>query len=203
MPLDRLVAMLGDQAPSEVHAAAKLLCHSGGHMVGVGIARKRPSTRSWMYFPDANCPFYRVTYLSNYSPNMTPGNADHYSLLCETSYSPYKPVEPERIIDQTVQGLVNCGLIEPRERADIVSLWHYHADYSYPVPSLRRDEALNTIIPYLETFDIYSRGRFGIWKYEVSNTDHTLMQGVELANRLLLGEDETSIRMQYATEKAG
>jgi protoporphyrinogen oxidase len=202
MPLDVLVRLLGEQAPSEIQRASELLCHSGGHMVGVGIRRKCPSTRSWMYFPDGNCPFYRVTYLSNYSPNMTPDNRAYYSLLCETSYSPYKKVAAADIVDRTVDGLVNCGLVQPEEKRDIVSLWHFHADYSYPVPTLHRDEALKTIIPYLETFDVYSRGRFGIWKYEVSNTDHTLMQGVELVNRLLLGEDETSIRMQYETEKA-
>ena len=37
-----------------------------------------------------------------------------------------------------------------------------------------------------------------MWKYEVSNTDHTLMQGVELVNRLLLGEPRTTIGIKYA-----
>jgi hypothetical protein len=36
-----------------------------------------------------------------------------------------------------------------------------------------------------------------MWKYEVSNTDHTLMQGVELVNNWLLGEAETTIGMKY------
>ena len=42
-----------------------------------------------------------------------------------------------------------------------------------------------------------------MWKYEVSNTDHTLMQGVELVNRLLLGEAETTIGMKYASTADG
>ena len=58
-------------------------------------------------------------------------------------------------------------------------------------------------IPFLERHDIYSRGRFGMWKYEVSNTDHSLMQGVELVNRLLLDEPETTIGMKYASTGDG
>jgi hypothetical protein len=42
-----------------------------------------------------------------------------------------------------------------------------------------------------------------MWKYEVSNTDHTLMQGVELVNRLLLDEPETTIGMKYASTTDG
>ena len=59
------------------------------------------------------------------------------------------------------------------------------------------------MIPWLEQNDIYSRGRFGMWKYEVANTDHTLMQGVELVNRLILGEPETTIGIKYESTANG
>src|SRR5262249_20220219 len=66
-----------------------------------------------------------------------------------------------------------------------------------------RDEILATAIPFLESHGVYSRGRFGMWKYEVSNTDHTLMQGVELINRLFLNEPETTIGMRYESTTDG
>jgi hypothetical protein len=156
-----------------------------------------------MYFPEDNCPFYRVTYLSNYSPYMTPDKDRYYSLLCETSYSPFKPVDGTRIVDETIQGLVNAGLITDADRKDICDTWLYHADYSYPTPSVERDAILSQVIPYLEQQGIYSRGRFGMWKYEVSNTDHTLMQGVELVNRLLQGEPEATIGIKYESTLDG
>lgn len=204
MPLDILCnKILTGDVPDSIRTRAAQLRHSGGHMVGIGIKRPCPSTKSWMYFPDEDCPFYRVTYLSNYSPNMTPDEDRYYSLLCETSYSDFKPVDPDAIVEETIQGLENAGLLQPGERDDIVSTWHFHADYSYPTPSVDRDEILAEVIPWLESRGIYSRGRFGMWKYEVSNTDHSLMQGVELINRLLLNEPEQTIGLVYTVTHDG
>jgi protoporphyrinogen oxidase len=204
MPLDVLFRdILKGNVPRHLVARAGELLHSGGHMVGVGIKRPCPSKKSWMYFPESNCPFYRVTYLSNYSPNMTPDKDTHYSLLCETSTSSHKPVDPATIVEDTIVGLENAGLLEPGERRDIVSTWHYFAEYSYPTPSVDRDAILSDLIPWLEARGIYSRGRFGMWKYEVANTDHTLMQGVEVVNRLVLGEPEHTIGIVYQATDDG
>lgn len=207
MPLDVLCTKVVSDAPENVREAAGGLLHSAGHMVGIGLNRPCPSTKSWMYFPEDNCPFYRVTYLSNYSPYMTPNqtgaNDTHYSLLCETSASGHKPVDAGTIVEDTIAGLENAGLLEPGERDDIASTWHHAVEYSYPTPSVDRDERLSVAIPWLEAHGIYSRGRFGMWKYEVANTDHTLMQGVEVVDRLMLGEPEHTIGIVYKVTEDG
>lgn len=204
MPLDKLCNdVLNGEVPKQIKKNTASLRHSGGYMVGVGIKQPCPSTKSWMYFPEDNCPFYRATYLSNYSPFMTPDKDQYYSLLCETSYSPFKPVDGKRIVDDTIRGLINAGMISEQDQKDIVDTWVYHADYSYPTPSVERDSILSEAIPFLEHHGIYSRGRFGMWKYEVSNTDHTLMQGVELVNRMLLGEPEQTIGIKYESTLDG
>ncbi len=217
MPLDVLMREGGiavGEAPASVRKAAGKLKHSSGYMVGLGLKSRgpgkgTPETKSWMYFPEENCPFYRVTYLSNYSPNMTPNKDEYYSLLCEVSESEFKPTlgefgkDPDAVIEEVITGLENAGLLEDGEREKIVSRWCYYADYSYPTPSVDRDELLAEVIPWLESRSVFSRGRFGMWKYEVSNTDHSLMQGVELVNRLLLGEAEHTIGMVYTTTADG
>jgi hypothetical protein len=47
---------------------------------------------------------------------------------------------------------------------------------------------------YLEPRGIFSRGRFGSWKSEIGNQDHSLRQGVELVDRWLDGSEEKFFR---------
>ncbi len=203
MPLDKLICDVIEDAPADIRETAQKLMHSGGYMIGVGIKRPCPSTKCWMYFPESDSPFYRVTYLSNYSPRMTPDPEQYYSLLCETSFSEDKPEDEATILERTIAGLESSGLLQPGERDDIVSTWVMKVNYSYPTPSVERDELLATLIPWLEERGIYSRGRFGMWKYEVANTDHSVMQGVELIDRLTTGKPEQTIGITYKVTDDG
>jgi UDP-galactopyranose mutase len=66
------------------------------------------------------------------------------------------------------------------------------AEFGYPVPTLNRDTLLNQLIPALEEKSIFSRGRFGGWKYEAANMDHSVMQGVEAVERILQDKEEVT-----------
>jgi protoporphyrinogen oxidase len=195
MPLDLLCALLTDM-PQSMKELAKELKHSACHIVGIGlIGKPKPdlASKCWMYFPEDDCPFYRVTVFSNYSANNVPQHAEHWSLMTEISESSVKPVQREALIEDTIRGLINAKLIESRR--NIVSVWTYVAPYAYPVPTVGRDTLLREIQPWLEKHDIYSRGRFGGWKYEVGNQDHSLMQGVEWASRMVLKLPEETYRL--------
>lgn len=191
LPLNKLATLLGDPIVSR-HAPA--LKYSTTHVVGVGLGGRVPehlATKNWIYFPESDCPFYRVTVFSNYSPNNVPDPAHCWSLMAEVSESLLKPVNPASLVQDVVQGMITTGLIRPQE--NIQSVWHRRIEHGYPVPTTTRDEHLDVILPALESRGIYSRGRFGAWKYEVANQDHTCMQGVELADRLLLGTPEMTV----------
>jgi protoporphyrinogen oxidase len=189
MPLTELIKCI-DDCPAEVREATSDLHHTEGLFVGIGVAEECPSSKCWMYFPESDSPFYRVTYLSNYSPQMTPGPG-HFSLLAEVSSSPYKREDPTDVVDRTIRGMVASQLLTPEQAEHkIVSRQLMRVPYSYPVPTIGRDAALATIQPWLMAHGIYSRGRFGAWRYEIGNTDHSVMMGVELADRLHSGAAE-------------
>ena len=164
---------------------------SSTHVIGLGIEGSTPEqlrSKCWMYFPEDNVPFYRATVFSNYSPKNVPLPGRQWSLMCEISESARKKVNHATVISDTIQGLHSIGVL-PKD-AKLVSTWKKFLPFGYPTPFLGRDEILNDFIPRLEARNIFSRGRFGGWKYEVSNQDHSLMQGVELINALLLNEKE-------------
>jgi len=66
------------------------------------------------------------------------------------------------------------------------------AEFGYPVPTVDRDEILHDVVTALEKMNIFSRGRFGGWKYEAANMDHSVMQGVEAVDRILDGTGEVT-----------
>jgi protoporphyrinogen oxidase len=189
MPLNKLIASM-PAAPAAVADAVGGLHWSGSHIVGVGVDRPADSTKNWIYFPEPDVPFYRVTYLSNYSPYITPG-PDQTLFLTETSRSPHKPEPADTIVERVIDGLERTGLMQPGDRERIVTTWLCSPEQSYPVPSVTRDASLGVIQPWLRQQGIWSRGRFGAWLYEIGNMDHSAMQGVEFVNRVLLDEPET------------
>jgi hypothetical protein len=97
-------------------------------------------------------------------------------------------------VKAVLDGLVAEGILEPKDLALVDSTFLIHAGHAYPIPSLERNNGLAVIQPYLESKGIYSRGRFGAWKYEIGNQDHSLMQGVELVDRWLDGTEEKVFR---------
>lgn len=192
LPLKELIRLTNQHQLTPI--AEKGLLHSSSNIIGLGLKGKPKdelATKCWMYFPEENCPFYRVTVFSNYSPNNVPDIRLHWSLMVEVSESPDKPVKQDSLVEEVIQGVLNTRLIKRRE--DIVSTWTYRASYGYPTPALLRDESLGILLPYFEKHGVYSRGRFGAWKYEVSNQDHSFMQGVEIVERLFCGHNEITL----------
>jgi len=97
--------------------------------------------------PEDDCPFYRATVFSNYSPYNCPQEdvslktiqtADpslsssvdtssarpgpYWSLMLEVSQSTQKPVDEANLLAESIQGMINTGLLQPED--EIVSTYH-------------------------------------------------------------------------------
>lgn len=123
--------------------------------------------------------------------------------MFEVSESTYKPVGLDtvqlggtagawpQVVRDTIQGAINTKLISAAD--EIVSIYHRRLEHGYPTPSVERDGVLKQALPWLRQQGIWSRGRFGSYKYEVGNQDHSLMLGVECADNVMLGTRELTL----------
>jgi len=154
-------------------------------IIGIGLGRKGEDSRSWMYFPDRVYPFFRVTNLSNYSPENVPGGdvRRHCSLLVEIAYAEGAEVDRAEMTERSIDGLMDAGLLSAGDRALVESVFTHEAEPAYPLPTIGRDPALAGIHERLEPMGIFSRGRFGAFLYEKGNMDDCFMQGYEAARR--------------------
>ena len=191
-PLDLLVGMM-KPARQDLVEATQYLEHNNLLVLGMGFDKPMETSKCWVYFTDSDIPCYRATYFSHYSPyNVPDGNTSRYSsMMCEVSIPNGKPVDADRIFDDATAGLVRAGILEDGDKGRIVSRYSRFVNYSYPIPTLERDRALSTLQPALMDQKIYSRGRFGAWRYEIGNMDHSVMMGVESVNHVLKGEKES------------
>ncbi|KAJ3149614.1 hypothetical protein HDU89_003667 [Geranomyces variabilis] len=84
--------------------------------------------------------------------------------------------------------------------------WQWHQRVSYvrsrntwvPYPyqnsiSMLPKEDLTKLLPALQKLDIWSRGRFGSWRYEVGNQDHSFMLGVEAVDNIIYQSPEMTL----------
>lgn len=194
IPLDVLLGLLRDQPclqarAREFRAAQVQLC-------GFGLRGPMPVALKGVHalnIPAPEIPFWRVNFPSNFSPGTVPQSGGAWSILCESSLAPCSNVRyNEEQIEQTLRRM---GFIPPS--AKVVSSFTSAFAHGYPVPFAGRDKLLNEVQEKLEQLDIYSRGRFGGWRYEVSNQDHAFMQGVEIIDRLREGKAEYTYRKTW------
>lgn len=213
MAVDALVEAMEDE---KLIKLSKGLFYSSTHVIGVGVRGSRPERigdKCWLYFPEDDCPFYRATIFSNYSPynqpqkdvklptlqlangsrrqSMQAKEGPYWSIMLEVSESSMKPVNHDTLLKDCIQGLVNTEMLKPED--EIVSTYHRRFDHGYPTPSLEREGVLKELLPALQDKDIWSRGRFGSWRYEVGNQDHSFMLGVEAADHIVNGAVELTL----------
>lgn len=177
IPLPVLVGML-DDAPSAVADAARALQYNTIHTVNLCIDEPKISDKHWVYFPEDNCIFHRISYMMNFSENNAPSGKS--SITVEISESGHKKINRDSILDDTLRDLESLGIIKTRDT--VVDHCLMSLTPAYVIYDLNHRKNVDLIKSYMESRGIYPCGRFGDWEY--LNMDHAILSGKRVAETL-------------------
>lgn len=79
----------------------------------------------------------------------------------------------------------------------VESIWSKRLERGYPVPYVERNMHMHIADKALRDMHIWSRGRFGSWKYEVANQDHSCMLGVDAIDAMLFGGNTEGVEATF------
>ncbi len=180
MPLPVLVRLMGEEAPSDVHAAAEGLRHVSVRCVNLGVGRENLTDKHWIYYPEESV-FHRIFVQGNASPHCNPPGG--FALTCEITYSEHKPLpcDGAELIDRCIEDCRKVGILQPEDPILVAN--QVDMPYAYVVYDHERRERVAHVRGWLEARDIVLAGRYSEWEYY--NSDHAFLAGRRAAEECL------------------
>jgi protoporphyrinogen oxidase len=176
IPLNNFISKIKSLPNEILHSTTLLKCNSTTilHILGKGEINCKAH---WIYTPDTNIPFYRITIPGNLNPKNCPEN--HFALTLEFGGDVY---QNQIVFDKSIKALKNMGLLKVSN-----SNFEFHwrlLNCSYVIYDSNRQAALENIFKFLRGNNIWSIGRYGSWEY--SNMEDAIIYGKNVAEELLI-----------------
>lgn len=145
--------------PDEVRQEAARLRWTS--LLNLTYCLRRPVHRPfhWVYFPEAEFPFFRLVFPSNISSSLAPEGGG----LIAAEISNPEPGKEEELEQQVQKSLIELGWIERPQ--DVARIVRNYFPYAYPVHDLERPQRVRRLLHFLQTKRVWSIGRFGAWRY--------------------------------------
>jgi protoporphyrinogen oxidase len=177
-PLPAFLRMLRG-APAGFEKLADRLDWSVVACLNLGVERPDLAGGAhWIYFPEADAPFYRVGFPSNFSTTVCPPGTS--SMYVEFGLTRGEPLDRVRLEGSALEALRREGILAPQDRIAVRD-W-IRIDPGYVIFDRARQEVLARAVPELERRGVHLIGRYGAWTY--SYMERALLDGLELAERL-------------------
>lgn len=179
IPLDQLLLLIQEPSSSNLAAqASRLLCNSVVNF-NLGVNRPDLSNKHWIYYPEAQYPFYRIGFSHNFAQSMAPTGCS--SLYGEFSYLHKKNNTSAQTLTEALAVTKKLFAIDNQE---IITEKVMTINHAYVIYNSWRDKNLPTLLKQLEQWGIYSVGRYGAWKY--SSMQEGLLDGKKVADMLVV-----------------
>ncbi|MEM3373729.1 MAG: FAD-dependent oxidoreductase [Candidatus Woesearchaeota archaeon] len=185
IPITIFLNLLEPLPNKEVIQAANNLKWRSQVYLFITLNKKQISEDNWIYFPNKEIPFARISEMKNFSKEMSP--KDKTSLFVE--YFVYENdkiwnMNKNQLFELTMKHLQKTKLISKK---DVRNYYLIKKKFVYPVYDLEYEKNLETIKKYLNQFDnLYYVGRPG--RYQYTNQDHSLEMGILAAKSIIDGK---------------
>ncbi|MCX6648401.1 MAG: hypothetical protein NTV61_03320, partial [Candidatus Bathyarchaeota archaeon] len=173
VPLPELIKMI-KSAPEDVIKASENLIYNSLACFNIGVDRATISDKHWLYFPEKEYPFNRISFPMNLSPETVPKGKS--SVLVEVTYRGTKP-DTEETKEKVRTGLVDAEILRDDDQLEVFDALDFN--YAYVVYDLQHQRNVNLIQAYLKSLGVSSMGRFGEWEY--LNMDKAILSGKRAA----------------------
>jgi len=189
IPLPQLISILKN-IPDRIRRLASGLRANRVLTINLGIARESISAAHWIYVPEPEFEFHRISFPMNFSKTLGPKGTS--SIMAEISESEVKPIEHRGLVERTVAQLIRMGILN---RSDtILCSGVTSIDPAYVIYGLDHEARVMEIQHFLLSQDIISCGRFGAWKY--LNMDHAILSG-KCAAQMAMNKREGIVNVMF------
>ncbi len=200
IPIPTLISTLGDHVPQDVQTAATRLKYRDLILVGFMLDKEEATSDSWIYFPEDQHIFVRVSEPSKYGGKMCPPGKTSIiaEITCNKGDKKWELSDPELI--QLVQSqLMDLSFFSKEEIIDSFCLRINHA---YPIFDINYEENIQLVRSYLsqlENLDLI--GRTGTFQY--LNMDLVLLHGISCGKKVAGASEDSSTQIGHEKKWVG
>jgi UDP-galactopyranose mutase len=118
--------------------------------VNLGIDRPHLTEKHWIYFPESDYSFFRISFPMNFAPNMVPTGTS--SIACEIAYSADRDIDRTNIVNRVVADLRRSNVLSSSDSVvfqDVMDI-----KYAYVLFDRQRKPAVRLIHGYLRENDV-------------------------------------------------
>lgn len=183
IPITDLILLLNPKTPSKIIEINNKLKYRGLVIVALIINRRRITKDTWLYFPERDISFCRITEPKNWSYYLAPDNKTLLLLeyFCSENDKIWQ-MEDKAIVDLAMKDLTQK--LNYLKTKDIIGAKIIKINKAYPVYNLNYNLYLNKIRNYLNNFqNLYLIGRLGNFQY--NNMDNAIKDGFEIASKII------------------
>jgi protoporphyrinogen oxidase len=179
IPIPSLINCL-DDVPGEVLESAGNLKYNSLISVFLGMSIPKTQDYSWVYFPEEESLFHRVSFPSNYSPDVAPnGNCSLLAeITCHVGDQTWN-MSDEEIVQNVIDRLDDIEVIN---KDSVIVSDAARMTPAYVIYDANYEKNIKIVEEHLRARGIETCGRFGQFRY--LNMDACIERAVEKAKQL-------------------